>query len=156
MQVATQLSPLNALSSIDGRYAPKVGALREFLSEAGFMAHRVEVEIAWLIGLSELGLPELPPFSADARALLHGLVQGFSEQDAERIKQIEKITNHDVKAVEYWLKEKVAVSGELTKAGEFIHFACTSEDINNTAHALMLARTRNSVDRKSTRLNSSH
>src|SRR3546814_3448274 len=104
----------------------------------------------------KLVLPELPPLSADERALLHGVVSGFAEQDAERIKQIEKITNHDVKAVEYWLKEKVAVSGELTKAGEFIHFACTSEDINNTAHALMLARTRNSVDRKSTRLNSSH
>src|SRR3546814_4459079 len=101
MQVATQLSPLNALYSIDGSYAPKVGAPREFLSEAGFTVHRAEVEIAWLIGMSELGLPELPPFSADARALLHGLVQGFSEQDSERIKQIEKITKHEVKAEEY-------------------------------------------------------
>ncbi|MEY3629037.1 MAG: hypothetical protein RLY91_803 [Pseudomonadota bacterium] len=109
------------------------------------MAHRVEVEIAWLIGLSEAGLPELPAFSAGARAKLLGLVSNFSEADAERIKDIEKTTNHDVKAVEYWLKEKVAGDAELERAGEFIHFACTSEDINNTSHALMLGRARDAV-----------
>lgn len=109
------------------------------------MAHRVEVEIAWLIGLSEAGLPELPVFSAGARAKLLGLVSNFSEADAERIKDIEKTTNHDVKAVEYWLKEKVAGDPELERAGEFIHFACTSEDINNTSHALMLGRARDTV-----------
>ncbi|MBP8035820.1 MAG: adenylosuccinate lyase, partial [Burkholderiaceae bacterium] len=105
----------------------------------------VEVEIAWLIGLSEAGLPELPAFSAGARARLLGLVSNFSEADAERIKDIEKTTNHDVKAVEYWLKEKVAGDAELERAGEFIHFACTSEDINNTSHALMLGRARDTV-----------
>ena len=109
------------------------------------MAYRVEVEIAWLIGLSEAGLPELPVFSAGARAKLLGLVSNFSEADAERIKDIEKTTNHDVKAVEYWLKEKVAGDAELERAGEFIHFACTSEDINNTSHALMLGRARDAV-----------
>lgn len=109
------------------------------------MAHRVEVEIAWLIGLSQAGLPELPAFSISATQLLRGLVTSFSEADADRIKQIERTTNHDVKAVEYWLKEKVAGLPELEKAGEFIHFACTSEDINNTSHALMLGRAREQV-----------
>ena len=145
MQIADSLSPLNALSSLDGRYASKVGALRESLSEAGFMAHRVEVEIAWLAGLSRLGLPELPAFSARAAAFLADLVRTFSEADAARIKEIEKTTNHDVKAVEYWLKEKVSGDAELSAAAEFIHFACTSEDINNTSHALMLARARENV-----------
>ncbi len=109
------------------------------------MAHRVEVEIAWLIGLSEAGLSELPPFSAQARQTLQGLVARFSELDAGRIKEIERTTNHDVKAVEYWLKEKVSGDPELARAAEFIHFACTSEDINNTSHALMLGRSRDQV-----------
>ena len=109
------------------------------------MAHRVEVEIAWLTGLSEAGLPELPAFSAGARKVLRAIVDDFSEADAERIKQIERKTNHDVKAVEYWLKEKVAGYPELARAAEFIHFACTSEDINNTSHALMLGRARDQV-----------
>ena len=142
MQIADQLSQLNALSPLDGRYAAKGNPLRATLSEAGFMAHRVEVEVAWLIGLSEAGLPELPAFSAGARQQLLALVENFSEADAARIKDIEKVTNHDVKAVEYWLKEKVAGSPELAAAAEFIHFACTSEDINNTSHALMLTRAR--------------
>ncbi|NLZ09754.1 MAG: adenylosuccinate lyase [Alcaligenaceae bacterium] len=142
MQIADQLSQLNALSPLDGRYAAKGNPLRATLSEAGFMAHRVEVEVAWLIGLSEAGLPELPAFSAGARQQLLALVENFSEADAARIKDIEKVTNHDVKAVEYWLKEKVADSPELAAAAEFIHFACTSEDINNTSHALMLTRAR--------------
>ena len=145
MKTNPSLSPLNAVSPLDGRYASRCDGLRPLLSEAGFMAHRVEVEIAWLIGLSEAGLPELPAFSAGARAKLLGLVTNFSEGDAERIKDIEKTTNHDVKAVEYWLKEKVAGDAELERAGEFIHFACTSEDINNTSHALMLGRARDTV-----------
>src|SRR5690606_28204218 len=139
------LSTLNALSPLDGRYAAKADALRPLLSEAGFMAHRVEVEIAWLIGLADAGLPELPAFSPDARARLAALVQNFSEADAARIKEIERTTNHDVKAVEYWLKERVSDHPELAKAAEFIHFACTSEDINNTSHALMLGRARDQV-----------
>lgn len=145
MKTNSSLSSLNAVSPLDGRYASRCDGLRPLLSEAGFMAHRVEVEIAWLIGLSEAGLPELPAFSAGARAKLLGLVSNFSEADAERIKDIEKTTNHDVKAVEYWLKEKVAGDAELERAGEFIHFACTSEDINNTSHALMLGRARDTV-----------
>jgi len=104
------------------------------------MAHRVEVEIAWLIGLSQANLPELPAFAPDTLTKLHQLVSDFSEDDAARIKAIERTTNHDVKAVEYWLKEKVKGDPVLEKAGEFIHFACTSEDINNTSHALMLSR----------------
>ena len=123
----------------------KADALRATLSEAAFMAHRVEVEVAWLIGLSDAGLPELPSFSEDARQTLQRLVEEFSESDAARIKEIEKTTNHDVKAVEYWLKEKVAHHEELAKAAEVIHFACTSEDINNTSHALMLTRAREQV-----------
>ncbi|PLC48266.1 adenylosuccinate lyase [Pollutimonas subterranea] len=142
MLIASQLSHLNALSPLDGRYAAKGQPLRATLSEAAFMAHRVEVEVAWLQGLSEAGLPELRPFSASAKAELKLLVDEFSESDAARIKEIEKTTNHDVKAVEYWLKERVAGNDELAAAAEFIHFACTSEDINNTSHALMLSRAR--------------
>lgn len=142
MQVSSQLTPLNALSPLDGRYAGKVDVLRSTLSEAAFMAHRVEVEVAWLIGLADAGLPELPAFSAEAKQRLERVVREFSESDAARIKEIEKTTNHDVKAVEYWLKEQVAEHPELAKAAEFIHFACTSEDINNTSHALMLSRAR--------------
>ena len=145
MQIADQLSQLNALSPLDGRYASRGDALRGLLSEAGFMAHRVEVEVAWLVALSDAGLPELPAFSEPARARLQQLVRDFSESDAARIKDIERVTNHDVKAVEYWLKEKVADDAELARAAEFIHFACTSEDINNTSHALMLTRARNEV-----------
>jgi adenylosuccinate lyase len=145
MQIADQLSQLNALSPLDGRYASRGDALRGLLSEAGFMAHRVEVEVAWLVALSDAGLPELPAFSDTARARLQQLVRDFSESDAARIKDIERVTNHDVKAVEYWLKEKVADDAELARAAEFIHFACTSEDINNTSHALMLTRARNEV-----------
>ncbi|WP_459618148.1 adenylosuccinate lyase [Bordetella sp. 2513F-2] len=145
MQIADQLTSLNALSPLDGRYASKGDALRGLLSEAGFMAHRVEVEVAWLVALSDAGLPELPSFSQAARERLAALVRGFSEADARRIKEIERVTNHDVKAVEYWLKERVADDAELSRAAEFIHFACTSEDINNTSHALMLGRARDQV-----------
>jgi len=145
MQSNPGITLLNALSPIDGRYASRCDGLRPLLSEGGFMAHRVEVEIAWLVGLSEAGLPELTPFSEASKARLNALVSDFSEADAQRIKDIERVTNHDVKAVEYWLKEKVADSPELAQAGEFIHFACTSEDINNTSHALMLTRARDQV-----------
>ena len=145
MQINPGITFLNALSPVDGRYASRTDALRPLLSEAGFMAHRVEVEIAWLVGLSDAGLSELKPFTTSAREQLKALVSDFSEADADRIKQIERVTNHDVKAVEYWLKEKVAALPELAAAAEFIHFACTSEDINNTSHALMLSRARDQV-----------
>lgn len=142
MQIASSLNPLNALSPLDGRYGRQCDPLRSWLSEAGFMAHRVEVEVAWLIALADAGLPELLPFSAEVRKRLATLVSNFSEDDAVRIKEIEKTTNHDMKAVEYWLKEQTRDIPELVQAVEFIHFACTSEDINNTSHALMLTRAR--------------
>lgn len=140
-----QLSSLSALSPLDGRYASKTQALRPILSESGFMHHRVKVEIAWLIALSEAGFAELKPFSEQAKILLNQLGSDFSEEDAARIKAIEATTNHDVKAVEYWLKEKVSHLPELITAAEFIHFACTSEDINNTSHGMMLKAARDTV-----------
>ena len=140
-----QLSTLSALSPLDGRYASKTQALRPILSESGFMHHRVKVEIAWLIALSEAGFAELKPFSEQAKKLLNQLGTDFSEEDAARIKAIEATTNHDVKAVEYWLKEKVSHLPELIAAAEFIHFACTSEDINNTSHGMMLKAARDNV-----------
>jgi adenylosuccinate lyase len=139
------LSALSALSPLDGRYAAKTDKLRPILSEAGFMHHRVKVEIAWLQALSNAGFAEIKPFSPDANALLDKLAVEFTESDAQRIKDIEAVTNHDVKAVEYWLKEKVKDVPELVAASEFIHFACTSEDINNTSHGMMLKAARNEV-----------
>ena len=139
------LTALSALSPLDGRYAAKTDKLRPILSEAGFMHHRVKVEIAWLQALSEAGLAEIKPFSAGANALLNKIAADFTEADAARIKEIEAVTNHDVKAVEYWLKEKVATDTELMAASEFIHFACTSEDINNTSHGMMLKAARDNV-----------
>jgi adenylosuccinate lyase len=136
---------LTALSPLDGRYARSTAALRPLLSEAGFMRCRVQVEISWLIALSEAGLPELGPFSADARARLVALWETFTDADALSIKAIEAVTNHDVKAVEYWIKEKTQDLPELVAAAEFIHFACTSEDINNTAHGLMFSKARDTV-----------
>lgn len=109
------------------------------------MHHRVKVEIAWLVALSEAGFAELKPFSPEARAVLEKLADEFGEADAERIKAIEAVTNHDVKAVEYWIKEKVQHLPELMAASEFIHFACTSEDINNTSHGMMLKTARDTV-----------
>ncbi len=144
MSLAT-LSALTALSPLDGRYAPKVAALRPLLSEYGLMHRRVQVEIEWFIALSDAGLPELAPLSEAARGFLRGLVARFSEADAQAIKDIEKTTNHDVKAVEYWIKQRFAGQAELEKAGEFVHFACTSEDINNTSHGLMLKAAREQV-----------
>ena len=139
------LSALTALSPLDGRYATKVAALRPLLSEFGLMHRRVQVEIEWFIALSDAGLPELPPLSEASRMFLRGLVTHFSESDAQAIKDIEKTTNHDVKAVEYWIKSRFATHHELEKAGEFVHFACTSEDINNTSHGLMLKAAREQV-----------
>jgi adenylosuccinate lyase len=139
------LSSLSALSPLDGRYAAKTDKLRPILSEAGFMHHRVKVEIAWLQALSAADFAEIKPFSAGANALLDKLAADFTEADAQRIKEIEAVTNHDVKAVEYWLKEKVKDVPELVAASEFIHFACTSEDINNTSHGMMLKTARDGV-----------
>lgn len=139
------LSTLMALSPLDGRYAPKVAALRPLLSEYGLMHRRVQVEVEWFVALSDAGLAGFAPFSEAARGLLRGLVVRFSEADAQAIKDIEKTTNHDVKAVEYWLKSRLESQPELKAAAEFVHFACTSEDINNTSHALMLKAARAEV-----------
>ena len=139
------LSPLSALSPLDGRYAARVSALRPLLSEFGLMHRRVQVEIEWFVALSDAGFDEFAPLSEAARGLLRGLVLRFSESDAQAIKDIERTTNHDVKAVEYWLKQRFEAHAELRAAGEFVHFACTSEDINNTSHALMLRASREEV-----------
>ena len=139
------LSALSALSPLDGRYAPKVAALRPLLSEYGLMHRRVQVEVEWFIALSDAGFAEFKPLSEAARGILRSLVLRFSEADAQAIKDIERTTNHDVKAVEYWLKGRFESHAELHAAGEFVHFACTSEDINNTSHALMLKAARADV-----------
>ncbi|PQJ24792.1 adenylosuccinate lyase [Limnobacter sp. SAORIC-690] len=139
------LSTLTAISPLDGRYQSKVANLRPLLSEAGFMHHRVIVEIEWLKALAKAGFSELPAFSATALAKLEAIKTEFSEADAQRIKEFEATTNHDVKAVEYFIKEKFQADEELKKSAEFVHFACTSEDINNMSHALMLKATREQV-----------
>ncbi|MDN5714602.1 MAG: adenylosuccinate lyase [Acinetobacter sp.] len=133
------MNALTALSPLDGRYASKCDALRPFLSEFGLIHARVTVEVRWLQALANRPeITEVPAFSAVTNAALDAIVADFSENDANRIKDIERTTNHDVKAVEYFLKEKIEGIEELKNAGEFIHFACTSEDINNLSHALML------------------
>ncbi|MCO8069197.1 MULTISPECIES: adenylosuccinate lyase [Acinetobacter] len=133
------MNALTALSPLDGRYASKCDALRPFLSEFGLIHARVTVEVRWLQALANHPeITEVPAFSGETNAALDAIVSDFSENDANRIKEIERTTNHDVKAVEYFLKEKIANIDELKNAGEFIHFACTSEDINNLSHALML------------------
>ena len=138
-------STITALSPLDGRYAAKLGKLRPLMSEQGFMHRRVQVEIAWFIALSDAGFAEFKPLTPGARKYLLGLVQNFSEADAVAIKEIEKVTNHDVKAVEYWIKSRFEARPELLAASEFVHFACTSEDINNTSHALQLKIAREQV-----------
>ena len=138
-------TPLTALSPLDGRYAAKVAALRPLLSEFGLMHRRVQVEVEWFIALSDAGFAEFKPLSAASRDLLRALVRDFSEADAQAIKEIERTTNHDVKAVEYWLKQRFIGHAELLAAQEFVHFACTSEDINNTSHGLMLQTARRDV-----------
>ena len=132
------LSPINALSPLDGRYAARLAGLRPLMSEQGYMHRRVQVEIVWFIALSDAGFDEFKPLSSGARTYLLGLVKNFSESDALAIKDIEKTTNHDVKAVEYWIKSRFEARPELLAVSEFVHFACTSEDTNNTSHALQL------------------
>ncbi|MGL4433755.1 MAG: adenylosuccinate lyase [Plesiomonas shigelloides] len=141
-----ELSALTAVSPIDGRYGDKVTALRSIFSEFGLLKFRVTVEVRWLQKLAACqGISEVPAFSAQANAFLDDIVSNFDEEDALRIKTIERTTNHDVKAVEYFLKEKVAAIPELHAVNEFIHFACTSEDINNLSHGLMLSTARETV-----------
>jgi adenylosuccinate lyase len=138
-----ELTQLTALSPVDGRYGSKTESLRPIFSEFGLIRHRVQVEIRWLQALAaQEEIPEVPSLSAHAGHVLDDIIEKFSEADAQRIKNIERTTNHDVKAVEYFLKEKIAGNQELETVGEFIHFACTSEDINNLAYALMLREAR--------------
>ena len=140
------LTPLTALSPLDGRYGAKIAALRSWFSEYALIKFRVRVEVEWLKALSAAaGIAEVPPLSAPARAFLDGLAENFSSADAERVKTIEAVTNHDVKAVEYFLKERCEATEEIRRVAEFFHFACTSEDINNLAHGLMLAGARQGV-----------
>jgi len=138
-------SAISALSPLDGPYAAKLSTLRPLTSELGYMHRRVQVEVAWFIALSDAGFAEFKPLTPGARTYLLGLVKNFSEADGEAIKAIEKTTNHDVKAVEYWIKSKFEARPELEHASEFVHFACTSEDINNTSHALQLRSSRDVV-----------
>jgi adenylosuccinate lyase len=140
------LSSLTAVSPIDGRYASKTEDLRPIFSEFGLIHHRVLVEIRWLQHLAaNPTITEVPAFSDHANKILDGLVDNFSEDDAQRVKNIERTTNHDVKAIEYFIKEKIAGNAELDAVSEFVHFACTSEDINNLAYALMLREGRNQI-----------
>ena len=141
-----ELNALTAISPVDGRYGSKAASLRPIFSEFGLIKYRVTVEVRWLQQLAaEPKITEVPALSAEANALLDSIVTDFSLADAQRVKDIERTTNHDVKAVEYLLKEKVASNAELLAITEFIHFACTSEDINNLSHALMLAEARDTV-----------
>ncbi len=141
-----ELSALSAISPVDGRYGSKVKSLRPIFSEFGLIKYRVTVEVRWLQKLAATAeIAEVPAFSSDATAALDAIVDNFSEEDALRIKNIEATTNHDVKAVEYFLKEKISDNAELNAVTEFIHFACTSEDINNLSHGLMLNDCRESV-----------
>ena len=145
------MTQVTALSPLDGRYAAKLATLRPLMSEQGYMHRRVQVELAWFAALSDAGFAEFAPLSAEARKYLVALVTHFSTEDALAIKEIEKKTNHDVKAVEYWIKDKfkacahATVKKELEHSAEFVHFACTSEDINNTSHALQLQASREQV-----------
>jgi adenylosuccinate lyase len=138
-------SSISALSPLDGRYSAKLAPLRPLMSEQGYMHRRVQVEVTWFVALSDAGFEEFKPLTTGARTYLLGLVRNFSEADGEAIKAIEKTTNHDVKAVEYWIKSKFDARPELLAAQEFVHFACTSEDINNTSHALQLKGARDLV-----------
>ncbi|GAC14587.1 adenylosuccinate lyase [Aliiglaciecola lipolytica] len=141
-----ELSALTAVSPVDGRYGSKSSALRHYFSEYGLLKYRVQVEVRWLQKLASTAeITEVPEFSDASNDLLNSIVDNFSEDDALRIKTIEKTTNHDVKAVEYFLKEKVENNSELNSVSEFIHFACTSEDINNLSHGLMLSEAREHV-----------
>jgi len=148
-----ELSALTAISPIDGRYGSKTASLRGVFSEFGLIKNRVLVEVRWLQCLAaHPAISEVPPFSDKANALLNNIVDNFSEQDALAIKTIESTTNHDVKAVEYFLKQAVADNQEVNAVSEFIHFACTSEDINNLSHALMLKEGRQIIVQSMTSL----
>jgi adenylosuccinate lyase len=139
-------SPLAALSPLDGRYARTADPLRPYFSEQALIRYRVRIELAWLEALAaERSIKELKPFSARTKSSFEKLVQAFTEADAEKIKEIEAETNHDVKAIEYWLKGKLGENAEAQRSLEFIHFACTSEDINNLAYALMVRESRDAV-----------
>ena len=141
-----QLSELTAISPIDGRYGSKTSDYREIFSEYGLIRYRVLVEIRWLQALAEHPqIKEVPPLSASAHDALDTIFNQFSLDDAQRVKTIERTTNHDVKAVEYFLKEKISTNKELAASAEFIHFACTSEDINNLAYGLMLRAGREQI-----------
>ncbi len=141
-----ELTPLTALSPLDGRYAGKVAALRPLFSEFGLIKHRVQVEVEWFKALAAAPeIQEVAPFSASSLADLDALAANLNEADAQEVKDIESITNHDVKAVEYFLKKRFALNSEVMRVSEFIHFACTSEDINNLSHALMLKTARETV-----------
>ncbi|MDE2358988.1 MAG: adenylosuccinate lyase, partial [Betaproteobacteria bacterium] len=143
---ATENARLTALSPLDGRYASKVDALREQFSEFALIRQRIRVELAWLLALAdEPTIPEVAPFSADARVRMAEVGASFSPEDAARVKAIERKTNHDVKAVEYWMKERFADVPEVAAVAEFIHFACTSEDINNLSYGLALREARATV-----------
>ncbi len=140
------LSSLTAISPVDGRYGSKTTDLRAIFSEFGLIKHRVIIEVRWLQALAaNTDIAEVPALGEHANNILEGILENFSEEDAQRVKNIERTTNHDVKAVEYFLKEKIAGNGELEAISEFIHFACTSEDINNLSHALMLREARTQV-----------
>jgi adenylosuccinate lyase len=140
------INPLSALSPLDGRYAPAVADLRPIFSEYGLMHARVQVELGWLKALAaEAGISEVPPFSAATIAEIDRVIADFSLEDAQAVKAIEATTNHDVKAIEYWLKQRFANVPEVLAVSEFIHFSCTSEDINNLSHALMLKQARDEV-----------
>ena len=139
-------SPLTALSPLDGRYSSKVEPLRKFFSELATIRYRVKVEVEWLKALAAApAIREVPKFSAATVKKLDALVSSFSATDGAAVKTIEARTNHDVKAIEYFLKDRLATNGEVSKVAEFIHFACTSEDINNLCHALMLQAARDDV-----------
>lgn len=134
-----ELSPLTAISPIDGRYGAKTAVLRNYFSEFGLIRYRVTVEVRWLQSLAENpAIAEVPAFSQAANDFLNHIIEAFNEADAQKIKDIERTTNHDVKAVEYFIKERIAENKELHAVSEFVHFACTSEDINNLSHGLML------------------
>jgi adenylosuccinate lyase len=140
------LSALTAISPLDGRYARSLDPLRAWASELALIRARIRVEAEWLIALAaEPGVPEVGPFAPEAVAKLRALVDGFGESDGARVKAIERETNHDVKAIEYWIRERVAGDPALERAGAFIHFACTSEDINNLAYALLVRGARDEV-----------
>ncbi|MGC2520752.1 MAG: adenylosuccinate lyase [Burkholderiales bacterium] len=140
------LSPLNALSPLDGRYHKQLEPLRPYFSEAALFRYRVAIEIRWLLALAaEPAIAEIKPFSPATNAELERIVESFSEDDAARAKKIEAETNHDVKAIEYWLKQRLAGNAEGARVAEFVHFACTSEDINNLAYSLMLKEARERV-----------